>query len=313
MVRLAWLGLVGVALLGACGKSQSGSEPVTLEQLPGSIASVACESLARCCSSSGHAFDIVTCKRTLSADFEQELTRESSARVRYDADAAGACLDAITANTHCGDIETGNSSACERIFNGTLPLGAECEGDDECREDPGQDVSCYSEFELGPRVCTLEQTTTITPVRHGKQGESCVGTCAEGDCDGSIPVPAVNSGGSASMSGEVVLCHRREGLWCSGGTCQRLAEVGSRCDSFDSCVGDAFCAFDSGRCTARRANGQPCNSENECQSGNCAGPDAPSNLNPGGTAPTRCAPANQVGAAQCEVESDDDVVPEDSN
>src|SRR5262245_20754819 len=235
MVRHAWLGAFGVAvLLGACGKSE-GSGPVTRQELPTRLADVMCNSLAGCCKSSGHPFDITACKQAFAAELDGEIDEELSPNVRYNAEAAGDCVDALKATTRCGDFDEADTSACRRVFQGTLPIGAQCVDSDECREASGQFVSCYSEDGVSPAVCTLEESSSGTTSVHGKQGQTCAATCDEGDeCDfASVPLPAPWPNEPAPLPVAQVVCYRDDGLYCSYAetTCQPLLEVGATCAS----------------------------------------------------------------------------------
>lgn len=302
MKRLGWLGaFVVVASLGACGKSDGGSGPVPLSELPARAAAIACEGLGSCCQSSGFAFDVATCKRLYTAEIEGELSEFDRNLVEYDADMAGKCLDSFAAETRCGDLE-GDDRYCDRIFRGKLGLGQPCMGSEECREEEGQYVSCYSPDGIEPEVCTL--TEERGPLPRGKLGDACTSTCDEDDdC---LSGGAIAPGGpGAPVPQEPVACYRADGLWCDTGSCAQLLDVGAPCPGYDGCKGQAFCDFQSQICTLPRKNGEPCQGRNECQSGYCDYGDEGPTIDPVTASPV-CAPANTVHAGDCVVDDESD-------
>lgn len=66
---------------------------------------------------------------------------------------------------------------------------------------------------------------------------------------------------------------------CCLGTCQATPTTGTICSSTSDCAPDDFCSFldplsSAGSCQPRLAQGQPCQSDNNCQDGlNCDGAD----------------------------------------
>lgn len=307
MPRLTWLGWLGVlAVLVACGKAEGGSGPVPREQLSARVAAIACEGLGSCCQSSGFTFDVANCKQLRAAQIDQNLLELDTASVEYDDRAAGECLDALAANSKCGGLDEDGAGACERIFRGTIALGEPCTTHEECREERNQRVRCISDDRLGNGVCTLDEDGI--PSRHGEFAEACFTTCFEGDdCSfGSAPVPVPGPGEPAAQPAEPAACYRADGLWCDFGTgspsCARLVPLGEPCTGYDSCAGEAFCAGDTGVCSAPRANRQPCSADDECQSGSCSF-DGPA-LEPGAPDPIQsyCVEQEILSADQCTVD-----------
>jgi hypothetical protein len=310
MARLTWLGWIGVsAVLVACGKSEGGPDPVSRDQLPARAAALACEGLSGCCQRSGFMFDVAACKQEYTAELEQNIAELDTANVDYDAVAAGECLDALDAHSFCGEFDDDDAEACERIFRGKLALGQPCSSSQECRREPGQSVGCNSEDGIEPQVCTRYDDGGSS--RHGKEGEACYTTCFEGDdCStGSVPVPAPAPGPGVPAPAPVdpAACYRTDGLWCNFGIasprCARLLPLGEECTSYDSCAGKAFCASDTGVCSAPRANGARCSAADECQSGHCSY-DGPS----GAPEPVEsyCVAEEPITAEECTVDFDED-------
>jgi hypothetical protein len=303
-------------VLVACGKSEAGSAPVAREQLSARAAAIACEGLGSCCQRSGFTFDVASCKQERTFEIEQNIAQVDTVNVDYDATAAGECLDALEANSSCGELEDDDAEACERIFRGKIGLGQPCNSREECRSGPGQSVSCYSEDGVAPQVCRLVDEGA--PSRHGKVGEACNTTCFEGDECSTFPVavPVPAPGMPAPVPVDAAACYRSDGLWCDFSTsapkCARLLPLGAECISYDSCAGKALCANDTRVCSAPRPNGQRCSSGNECQSGHCSA-QGPSS-DPGAPVPeSYCVAEEPVTADECALDSDVEAPPAGSD
>lgn len=307
MAKVTWVGWIGMSVVVvACGKSEGGPAPVSLEQLPARVAAMMCEGRGGCCERSGFTFDVAGCKQERVAEIEQELVELDTANVDYDATAAGECLEALEAGSSCGEFDGDDAEACDRVFRGKLAPGQPCTSSQECRREPGQSVSCYSEDGIQPELCTVFDGGM--PSRHGKLGEACFTTCFENDdCSGSAAVPAPGPGVPAPA--DPAACYRSDGLWCdysrASPTCARLLPLGQACTGYESCAGKAFCATDTSVCSAPRANGQPCSADRECQSGNCS--DTPPAAGPT-VSEAVCVAEERLTADECTLESEE-VVP----
>jgi hypothetical protein len=313
MKRFGWLGAFGVLWgLAGCGKSEGGPAPIPKAELPARIARLVCESMAGCCQKSGHSFDVATCKSAYQAEVEEGVFELESPNIAYDAQAAGECLDAVGATGACGDVDDDDAPACRRVFRGTLALGAACVDSDECREEPGQSVSCTSDDGLSPEVCTLQGASSST--RRGKLGEACNGTCSEGsDCNSfAVPPQPAPGPGVPAPPGDPALCYRDDGLWCNyqSGSCESLLALGAPCTAYDSCGSGNFCDFYSGACSAPAADGAPCDGDDGCRSDNCVFSDSPQVGTPGPSG--TCLARGAVTAEQCEIDVDSEVDEGDS-
>lgn len=307
MPRVGWLGVLGVlAALAGCGKSEGGSQAIPKAELPSRVAKVVCESLASCCKNSGHGFDVAACKAAYQEQVEEGVFELQSPNIEYDAEAAGECLDAVAVGS-CGDLDEDDAPACRRVFRGKLALGAPCVDSDECREEPGQSVSCTSDDGVSPEVCTLLGPSASQ--RRGRPGEACSGTCYGGsDCSGDAPSPTPAPGpGVPAPPTDPTLCYRDDGLWCNyqSGICESLLPLGAACTDYGSCAGSNFCDVYTQACRAPAADGSPCDGDDGCQSGNCVYPDSPQ---VGATGPSgTCVARGIVTAEQCEVDFGRDV------
>jgi hypothetical protein len=297
MMSRGWLLVLGAAgLLAGCGKSEgNAATPVQQSQLPTKVADLLCDSLAGCCQSQGFAFDSDACKTGYVAELEDSLSEYDPQKVTYDAQAAGDCLAAAQASTQCGEIED-DVPACERVFRGLVAVGQPCSESRECQQPDGKRVSCASEDGLDAAVCTL---VTDTVARHGKLGEACFTTCFDDDDCGFAVAPTPVGEAAPAPGSEPAVCYRNEGLFCDAGVCAELAPVDSPCLDYSACAGDAFCDFNTQLCTAPRANGEPCESGNECQSKHCV--DSLGSAADPGTGLTQqiCASRSAVSAEQC--------------
>lgn len=221
---------------------------------------------------------------------------------------------------------------CLEIFEGETDEGQSCDSSAECRqgvchEENGTSV-CRGAGEVGDpcqwtddcvegAYCTDEEDPeTGLPLRVckplGEQGDSCsseidcedelycnseldsesgetVGTCKEKvgigqDCD----LDGCNEQGYCELEWDDQLAEEV-------GTCKEKKPVGESCDQFDQCSQDAYCPAteQDASCEALKADGDDCESSQECQSGLC---DAESDDE---GAPKTCRPYNQDGGEIC--------------
>ncbi len=295
----AYIWVLGaVSVVAGCGKSEDGADPIPKAELPTRAASALCDSMSSCCSKSGYAFDSAGCKQYQSAEIAQNLAEYDPAKVAYDAQAAGDCLEAIASHSACGDFDEDDAPACERVFLGKLAPGALCSNSQECRREPGQYVYCTSSDGLAPEVCTVESPSPGTTLGRGQAGDSCIISCNDDNCfgPGAPTEPAPGPGAAPIPAPDPVACYRTDGLFCDAGMCAPLIAVGQPCTSYEACRGEAFCNFNTQVCTAPLPNGEACEGDSQCQSGACN--DAPPSSDP--LAPFQvCAPAGTVSAADC--------------
>lgn len=297
MMSRAWFLVLGAAgLLAGCGKSEGGAAAaIPRSELPSRIASLLCGSLAGCCRSEGFAFDANACKSGYAAELDDDLIDYDPQRVVYDAQAAGDCLADAAAVAQCGEIED-EPPACELVFRGTVALGQPCTESIECKKSAGQRVTCTSEDGVSAEVCSV--LAEGTALRHGKAGEACSTSCYESDACSSFPTSPGGPGAPAPAT-EPAACYRGDGLFCEQGVCAGLKQVGFPCTDYGSCAGDAFCDFNTQLCTAPRANGEPCEGGDECQSQHCE--DSLASVADPGTGQIQqiCASRSSVSAQQC--------------
>jgi hypothetical protein len=267
---------------------------VPRSELAARLASIACNSAAQCCQSSGQPFDKDACQRGYGAELAENIDEIDSSRVAYDADAAGDCLDSVADTVRCGDFEEVEAEVCERIFVGKVPAGQPCENSSECQQQSGARTTCTGNGDGGASVCT-----PIFPAPHGKLNEACGITCYEGS---SCFVYTSQSSSDPSLR---TGCYRDEGLFCAAGTCQAVADVGGACSGGDSCKRGSFCDFRTALCVAVKPDGATCSSSQECQSERCMSDDA-SGAPSAEPVVSHCRSRDTVDADLCSEDFDDD-------
>jgi hypothetical protein len=143
--------------------------------------------------------------------------------------------------------------ACNSVFTGRLDPGEPCQSDIECAAEPDQDASCQDlEFD-GYTVCVVWY--------RGTQGDPCYWTCTE---QALTTTCNASSGEATAMRGE---CYTNEGLYCSvDGVCERQGAIGDPCAQDSGCA-EGYCSFDSGECTALEPVGSACTSDATCREG----------------------------------------------
>jgi hypothetical protein len=243
--------LAGVLALPSCSGKDSGSgksSPVPEEQLWDRFAEVTCNGIAACCERQGMPADEAACRLNyrLLAD-EAEMPDPNL--TTYDPVAAGQCLEAFrVALASCEGLFgfEEEPEACDRVWTGSLPLGAACQGEEECAPNAQGDVTC--DFDVG--ICVLE-------VR-GAAGDGCHQTCARENGYPSCYGWALSTA-DLDDSNTVTSCWTEDGLYCAAdGTCQALLEIGDPCGMDGFCVEGAVCDDFSGVCEVLPGVGESC-------------------------------------------------------
>ena len=254
---------------GPSGSSGAGpgpsAGPISLQQLPDQLAAAFCDNIAGCCHTAAIAFDLATCQQALLANLNQSVAMETSPNIKYDANAAGSCVAAYASEVKsCKLDETVLNEACRTVFVGSLPPGAPCTVSDECSKSADGDAYCDTS---SPSSAQGTCVSLGSPGPHGKQGETCGGTCTSNSCSSS-PSPA----GSVPLP----TCFNSDGLYCGPDqTCQPLVALGQPCES-DACKPGTFCKFSTtpsgsfqGACAAVQSAGAPCMQDEDCAGGLC--------------------------------------------
>jgi hypothetical protein len=253
------------------GTSAGSAGPISIAQLADQLANAFCDNIGGCCQAAAIAFDLASCKANILSTVSQGLAREMSPNIRYDANAAGACVAAYASGVKSCKPSNSIDTACSRVFVGSLPAGAPCSLDDECARPTGGTAFCDGgDSTNGGPSGTCSAASASATSAHGKLGESCAASCPSGD---TCTVTSAG-GGTGTPSPAMSVCYSDDGLYCSvDTTCQPLIAVGQPC-SFDGCVNGAFCG--AGVCTAGKADGAACGIDSECAGGSCLSSGAPS-------------------------------------
>lgn len=256
-----------------------GGGSIPIDQLFPTLTAAACEALFRCPATSESASvrlalgSVTTCaaaiQRLGGGDIADLQRGVREARIRYDAAAAGRCLDGI--RQRC-DVNLSIDELCADVFQGTIAVGGQCFRHEECAGDAycqGSSSSCpgVCRARLAPgAACEMDRQCSSSGSVPARCASSAAGmsrcvqlthgaTAPEGQPCGVI----VADGAS---SGQKVTC--AAGLYCrttssAAGTCQRPLTLGSPCRSGDACEGAAVCAGSMCRmATVQTAVGAPC-------------------------------------------------------
>lgn len=150
----------------------------------------------------------------------EQMTRSTSGRVTFHADAANRCLAALRAEIARDPMTwraIGDHAGCEDIFEGDVPEGRPCAMDVECK--PG--LACEG-----------------SPARPSSSvGLSDMGTCEKPRGVGD----ACGNGYGQPYNGRHARC--REGLYCNGETCVELESEGGPCWRLPTCKPGLECRF----------------------------------------------------------------------
>lgn len=258
---VSWVSLAAWACSSGSGSAPGGGGgggAIPIAELPTAFGSAVCDNLGPCCQKAGLSYDASKCKALYTGLLSQFEASVNSGKTKYDANAAGTCLNAIKQSTQSCDLDT-SSPACDQVFQGTVPEGGACDNESECNAPAGASTDCDN------GVCVVEL--------RGKVGDACKWTCTEEGSSTSC------SGGSGTDTG--ARCYTNDGLYCDSdsGQCQAQIAVGGTGCGFDdeACATGAYCQSD--KCEAHKKVGEACTGFNQCVagaycdsagSGNCA-------------------------------------------
>ena len=221
----AWRGLGGAAVLGlaiGCG------DAIALEDLTDAFLAAACEQEVAC-----EQFpDEATCRAATKVDLSLFVAAVEAGTVRYDAEAAPVCIEAMTPS-HCllwgdGDRDRAErgAEACRRTFRGAVELGGTC----------AQDFECAGEARCGAPICEGQQC--------------CLGSCVP------VEAPLVAEIGDSCAGATCV-----PEAYCNvAAICTARLGAGEPCDAFNACATGALCSASAGEgtCVALAGRGEPC-------------------------------------------------------
>lgn len=208
-----------------------GGGGVSIGDLPDKLEDAECATDVAC----NQIADKATCEGAIDFDDEDYRTIKAGVddgTIKYDADAAAACVDAF-GGTDCTFEGLHAENPCEDMFTGTVATGGACVIDLQCANG-GECVvagSCDSETMCCVGACM------------GSVVESAVG----GPCGDDMHVCSFDTFCKTSETGP--------------GTCTALvATEGSPCDEFDACANPMYCNLSTSSPTCKKpaASGATC-------------------------------------------------------
>lgn len=289
--------------LAACGEDPAPVQADPLASIPSTYARIVCAQAFSCCDAKERA-DVLfvdpppatqaecepKLQAFLAAVFSQQRAAVDAGRLVFHADREKACFEKAQAATCAAFFEQNlmdTDPDCEAAFEGTVAVGGECAGDDECAVN-GAICASSAGGKLGK--CTLL----------GGEGEPCVdGRCQDGlSCrfaaaDGMLKCIAPIANGGACLVDDD----------CTSGFCQYPASVcaapaadGQPCSANAGCA-SGWCDVGASVCAAKKADGAACATSAECASGFCDGTSMCSPKKAGG-AP--CAVGGECASGFCD-------------
>jgi hypothetical protein len=214
------------------------------------------------------------------------ISEVNAGHVKYDADAAGKCLDEY-AGLSCDAFLTGPLELiqlllqCDKVFTGTVADGGACIVNEDCVSQACNQTGCATG--------TCGATTVYVP-----DGGDCSagGQCVLGDV-------CVTSGTSMTCQKPTIVadgqaCDPRMDLCVAGevcvGRCEKLAGTGEDC-SLLPCTSTDYCDSTTTKCTALPGPGSPCENNTCVPYGYC---------DTTGTCAARAGVGESCASAQCQ-------------
>lgn len=250
---LMGMGLVmgGVLGLTGCGGSDSGKVQAFYDKL----APVYCAKLEDCCSATGTVDPQNDCKTFMGTFGGLEMQHlVDDGQVKFDTDAAAACLSALKAMDNvCGD--TGGSADCAGAFIGLVADGGACTSDSACAAPGGGIAECEIAGEDEKGTCNAHPRLKV--------GQTC-----DRDCHGTTDTYSCFTLDAAPGKGD---CFLEDGLRCDAATfkCVALATDGGACQSSSDCAQGLYCTSPDAVCRPLVAVGGACTADSDCVENIC--------------------------------------------
>jgi hypothetical protein len=277
--RLRALGLLLLACsaLASCLVLDNGNASFGAQDFAARFAAALCDNVRSCCDAAGKGFNQQQCESNVGLGLVSERQTAQHYALRYDPDAAAACVKAVGALTRscrAFKLDDPRATKCDRVYRGSLSAGATCETDLQCAPVAGARTECRSLSGANGRICTLTDLGLHARCTPAGAGEPETRRCAFGKdliCD---PDSRVCESGPAAGQPCV------QGRCGAGDFCERTSSVcmpypgpGSPCldqsQASMQCAIGAFC--DGTMCKqSGGVGGQPCESDDECSTGYCS-------------------------------------------
>jgi len=228
--------VAALLVLAACSDSSTPAGPIRIDQFEATYEAYYCSYLVRC----GLLDDMATCRSLrmqsseLSPLFDDTQVQAALADlITYDGQAAADCLGGYFSTCVRGYVATPRAApaACSQVFVATAKDAAACGANEEC-------ISGICN-ETGP----------------------CTGSCCQGTCYGATPpAPRPTLGESCQMNTACVESYCDTPSYI----CSAYLTLGMQCSTSDQCEAGLACR--NSVCASLAATGDPCNSDDDCQS-----------------------------------------------
>jgi len=301
--------LVVLVMIAACGGGDAkpdGGGDLDAASFPAEYLRILCEVAEHC----GTYATAEQCRATVpfAGAFDQAVAGVAADVVRFDAEAAAACLESQR-DDDCRDPRSRvHDDPCLRVYTGLVADGAACQYGDECasggcdRTDPACEGECCAgtcepdgpeehdlpigspcsgdEYCVDTAYCNASAMCTALIADEGAACEDYTDCAAPLVCDVNAAQPVCRrpaEPGETCVADRAGACADQRDR-CIAGTCQRAVEPGATCDvdAFD-CVFHAECV--NGSCVARPTTGEACDPTgprcmgvSPCRNGTCAAP-----------------------------------------
>ncbi len=197
----------------------------------------------------------------------------------------------------CDNVSAPEPEACRDAFpqNQSQPgdnlTGEACQSVSDCAPSANGDVACTSVGTSTSQVCVVRT--------HASAGSACSGS-VEGSITWMDGTPA---------GAEAPFCYRSDGVFCDQGSCATIAAIDGACTTDRGCVDAAYCGgsvckatlpagsscsdtssacddasyceFTDQTCHARRAEGEACDSSQQCLTSYCGSEGTCKQFDPG--------------------------------
>ncbi len=253
---------------GSGGQGQTAPGGLSAATFPTQLAQLACATLEPCCAADQLPFDRAACLDGLT-----DGPVHSGDGIAFDSAAAQRCLDEFVSATHgCSAFDKSQIPDCNRLTQGTLPVGSTCTSDRQCAASSGRSATCDYAPNGTTGSCALVQATP-----HAALGGPCNATCAaDNNCEeGSAPSVSAPGTSPPVASGN---CYLADGLYCAWDSqqCQSIGNSGDTCHAREGCVSGLACVgladssttnngtTHAGTCAPPQPEGAPCINANDC-------------------------------------------------
>ena len=208
--------ILGLMFFGLLASSGCGGDSVALADFDTEVEAALCANAVKC----GRYTSEAECKKYVDLNTAQVSATVGGNKATYDADKAGACLDALR-NQSCSTSAESNReapAACNDVVKGKTVAGGACTDGTQCTS--GSCKVAVSDAACAAGTCNPDAAAVG-------------GSCADAEC--------------------------QNGLYCTESSmCAPLLAVGAMCFLSSECAYGSSCFGEPGVCTATAATGASC-------------------------------------------------------